>query len=213
MSEKPVKFYPPIEERLNIGSHALGMLLAIVGLVVLIAKGMSASSWVPILAYAVYGISMVLLFAASTCYHSTKVPAIRSRMRVLDHAAIYVLIAGTYTPLMLLVMPGGLGYGILITAWTMALVGIVIKIFYTGRFEVLSTILYIAMGWAIVFAIKPLATNLTTAALGWLLFGGVAYTIGAMLYAIKKIPFNHAIFHVFVLVGSICHFITIYQYI
>ncbi|MCX7552894.1 hemolysin III family protein [Marinicella sp. S1101] len=213
MSTKPVKFYPANEERINILSHALGLGLSVLGLIILTLKGIQSSQWQTIVAYAVYGISMVLLFAASTFYHLAKLPAVRARMRVLDHAAIYVLIAGTYTPFMLLTIPGPLGYGILIAAWSMAVIGITIKLFYTGHFELLSTLLYLFMGWAIVFAIKPLAAKLSAEGLQWLILGGAAYTVGAILYAIKKIPYNHAIFHLFVLLGSCSHFIAIYCFI
>jgi hemolysin III len=114
---------------------------------------------------------------------------------------------------MLMAIPGPVGYSILTAAWSMAVVGVVIKIFYTGHFEVLSTLLYILMGWAIVFAIKPLAANLSAEGLFWLMAGGIAYTVGAILYAIKKIPLNHAIFHLFVLIGSAFHFISVYFYL
>ena len=155
---------------------------------------------------------MVILYTASTVYHATKKPRARSRMRVLDHTAIYVLIAGTYTPFMLLTMPTTLGYGILIAAWSMAVLGIVLKVFFTGRFVLVSTLLYVFMGWAIVFAIKPLAAAMSTAGLWWLISGGIAYTVGALLYAIKQLPFNHALFHVFVVLGSWCHFMAVYHH-
>jgi hemolysin III len=207
-----IKHYPPAEERLNIGSHAIGLLLSVTGLVLLIITAVRSAEATRLAAYLVYGLSMVTLYAASTIYHSAQQPRLRSRLRVLDHAAIYLLIAGTYTPFMLLTMPGTLGYGILIAAWSMATVGIVLKVFYTGRFVLLSTLLYVLMGWAIVFAIQPLAAALSTAGLVWLMAGGIAYTIGAVLYAIKKLPFNHAIFHLFVVLGSVCHFLAVYLY-
>ncbi|TDR23307.1 PAQR family membrane homeostasis protein TrhA [Marinicella litoralis] len=212
MNKKAVHFYPPLEEKINIISHALGLLLSVLGFVLLLVQAIS-QEWVHVLAAVVYGSSMVILYAASTIYHRSTTPSIRIRLRVVDHAAIYVLIAGTYTPYMLITMPGTLGYSILAAAWTMAVVGIVIKLFYTGHFEVFSTLLYIAMGWAIVFAIKPLAANLAPEGLFWLMAGGIAYTVGAILYAIKQIPYNHAIFHLFVLMGSISHFISIYFYL
>jgi hemolysin III len=212
MTAKLAKHYPPAEERLNISSHALGLALSITGLVFLLITAVRSAEAVRLVAYLVYGLSMVVLYAASTIYHATQKPLARSRMRVLDHAAIYVLIAGTYTPFMLLTMPGPLGYGILIAAWSMAVVGIVLKVFYTGRFVLLSTLLYVFMGWAIVFAIKPLAAAMSAAGLWWLISGGVAYTVGALLYAIKKLPFNHALFHLFVVLGSVCHFVAVYLY-
>lgn len=213
MSGQVVKFYPPLEEKINIGSHALGLILSVVGLVFLLIQDFAGSGYVKPLAYAIYGISMVFLYAVSAIYHASKSPTFRIKMRVLDHAAIYLLIAGTYTPFMLITLPGTLGYSILAAAWGMAIVGIVLKIFYTGHFVVLSTALYVLMGWAIVFAIKPLAANIDAGGLQWLIAGGVAYTVGALLYAIKKIPFNHAIFHIFVLAGSACHFVAVYLYV
>jgi len=212
MSHKGVQFYPPLEEKINIISHALGLVLSIAGFVLLMIQAVS-QGLTHVIAYVVYGSSMVILYAASTTYHRSKIPSKRIKLRVVDHAAIYVLIAGTYTPFMLLAIPGPLGYSILAAAWSMALIGIVIKIFYTGHFELFSTLLYIAMGWAIVFAIKPMAASLAPESLFWLMAGGVSYTVGAILYAIKKIPYNHAIFHLFVLLGSISHFISIYFYL
>ncbi len=209
---KTAHFYPPLEEKINIGSHALGLMLSVAGLVLLLVDAAS-QSMTHVLAAVVYGSSMVALYAASTIYHRSTTPSLRQKLRVVDHAAIYVLIAGTYTPYMLLTIPGTLGYSILIAAWSMALIGIVIKVFYTGHFEVLSTLLYVAMGWAIIFAIKPMAASLAPEGMFWLVAGGVSYTVGAILYAIKRIPFNHAIFHIFVLGGSTCHFVSIYFYV
>ncbi len=212
MSAPAVKYYPPLEEKINIGSHALGFVLSVIGLVLLLIEAFSHGSLPQRVAYPIYGVSLLILYAASAIYHAAKQPDRRRKLRVVDHAAIYVLIAGTYTPFMLITMPGLLGYAILAAAWSMAVVGIVLKIFYTGRFELLSTALYVLMGWAIVFAIQPLAANLAWAGLVWLIAGGIAYTVGAILYAIKKMPFNHAIFHVFVLFGSLCHFVAVYYY-
>ena len=212
MSSRSVHFYPPLEEKVNIASHALGLALSIIGFVLLMIQGAS-HGLTHVFAYVIYGSSMVALYAASTFYHSSKTPSIRIKLRVVDHAAIYVLIAGTYTPFMLLAIPGTLGYSILAAAWTMAVFGVVLKIFFTGLFELFSTLLYIAMGWAIVFAIKPMAASLPSEGLFWLMAGGVSYTVGAILYAIKQIPFNHAIFHMFVLLGSISHYISIYFYL
>lgn len=213
MSSKEVKLYTPLEEGINIGSHALGALFSVLALVLLLFKGVESGVLIEIIAYSIYGLSMIVLFMASSFYHASKDVIIRSRMRVVDHAAIYVLIAGTYTPFMMITLPGTLGYSILAAAWSMAVAGVVLKLFYTGRFEILSTSLYVFMGWAIIFAIKPLAANLSSEGLIWLISGGVSYTVGAVLYAIEKIPLNHAIFHLFVLGGSVCHFVSIYFYV
>lgn len=213
-----VKYYPPLEERLNVFSHALGLVLGLVGLPFLLLSESAQLDWASWIGKLVFGLSLVVLYAASTFYHLAKTDRLRMKLRVFDHAAIYVLIAGSYTPLMLVTLAGnpdhtGLGYGILIGAWSMAILGIVLKLFFTGRFSVVSTVLYVLMGWAIVFAIKPLAANLAPAGVQWLIWGGVSYTVGAILYAIKALPFNHAIFHCFVLMGSICHFVCIYRYV
>ena len=211
MSE--VKFYPPFEEKLNISSHALGLVLSLIGLPFLYFSVSAQASWVDSLGKLIFGFSLVVLYSASTLYHMAKDETKRKRLRVFDHAAIYVLIAGTYTPIMLVTLAGSLGYGILIAAWSMAIMGIVLKLFFTGRFSLVSTLLYVFMGWAIVFAIKPLAAHLAPAGLNWLIGGGISYTVGAVLYAIKAIPYNHAIFHFFVLLGSLCHFICIYKFV
>ena len=213
-----VKFYPPLEEKLNISSHALGLLLSLVGVPLLLFSESAQASWISWTGKLIFGISLVTLYTASTIYHMATDVKRRQRLRVLDHAAIYVLIAGTYTPIMLVTLGGSLvyetlGYGILIAAWSMAIVGIILKLFYTGRFSLVSTLLYVFMGWAIVFAIKPLAASMSPAGLQWLIWGGISYTVGAILYAIKAIPFNHAIFHLFVLLGSACHFVCIYKYV
>jgi len=131
----------------------------------------------------------------------------------MDHASIYVLIAGTYTPFTLVTLNGVTGWILFGISWGLAVSGIILKLFFTGQYNVLSTLMYIFMGWIIVFAIKPLVNNLSVEGLFWLVTGGVAYTIGAILYGIKKIKFNHSIFHVFVLLGSSCHFIAIYFYV
>ncbi len=213
MSNKTIKYYPPLEEKLNIVSHVLGAVFSVLALTLLLFKGMDSGRLIDVFGYLIYGVSMLALFSASSFYHASKKPAVRSKMRVVDHASIYLLIAGTYTPYMLITIPGTLGYSILAAAWTMAVLGVTLKIFYTGHFELLSTALYILMGWAIVFAIKPMAANLPAEGMFWLMAGGVAYTVGAILYAIKKIPYNHAIFHLFVLIGSTSHFISVYFYV
>jgi hemolysin III len=132
----------------------------------------------------------------------------------LDHAAIYVLIAGTYTPFALVTLHGTTaGWVIFVLVWSIAIAGITLKLFFTGRFDKLSTVMYVAMGWIIVIALKPLLQNLAPEGFFWLVLGGVLYTIGALLYSIRKLKFNHAIFHVFVLLGSFCHFMAVFFYV
>jgi len=185
----------------------------VVALVVLVIKASLYGNGWHVVSVSIFGASLIALYAASTFYHSAKEPRRRSRLRILDHATIYVLIAGTYTPLTLITLNSTTGWVIFGASWAMAISGIVLKLFFTGRFNVISTLMYVFMGWMIVFAITPLIDSLSTQGLFWLFAGGVAYTTGAILYSIKKIKFNHAIFHMFVLLGSACHFISVYFYV
>jgi hemolysin III len=207
------RFYHPAEERINIMSHAFGLLLSVVGLVLLVARAVSYGEVIHIVTFSVFGMSLVILYAASTWYHSTRDPVSRMRLRVVDHAAIYVLIAGTYTPFSLITLGGSLGWTIFSISWTMAVTGIVLKLFFTGQYHLLSTAMYVVMGWLIVFVIKPLVANLSTDGLYWLFAGGLAYTVGAVLYSIHRLHFNHAIFHLFVLAGSFSHWLAVYRYV
>lgn len=202
--------YTDSEEKLNIYSHALGLLLSVVAFPFLIFKSFSFESFWQSASFIIYGISLTVLYAASTFYHAAKEPALRRKLNIVDHAAIYVLIAGTYTPYTLITLEGATGWIIFGCTWGFALVGVVLKLFFTGKFDKLSTILYVLMGWQIVFAINPLLERASSEALQFLFIGGVFYTIGAVLYSIKKMPYNHAIFHVFVLLGSLSHFFSIY---
>jgi len=214
MKNKPeIQFYPPLEEKINISSHAFGLVLSIIGLVLLVTRASLFGDVWHVVSFSIFGASLITLYAASTVYHSRTNPVIRSRLRVVDHASIYVLIAGTYTPFTLVTLNGSTGWLIFGISWGMALTGITLKLFFTGRYKLLSTSMYVFMGWLIIFAIKPLITNLSSDGLYWLVAGGLAYTLGAILYGIKKISFNHAIFHVFVLLGSFCHFVAVYFYV
>lgn len=211
MSEQFNHRYSKKEERLNIITHAFGLLLSVIGLPFLILKSLSfAGFWKPA-SLVIYGLSLIVLYAASTFYHAATDPPLRRKLNIFDHAAIYVLIAGTYTPFTILVLEGSLGWIIFGLTWTFALTGIILKLFYTGRFDKLSTALYLLMGWQIMFVINPLMERFSTEGLQLLFAGGVFYTIGAVLYSIKKLPYNHAIFHVFVLLGSVCHFFSVLE--
>jgi hemolysin III len=208
-----MQHYSPLEEKTNIISHAVGFFLGIVALVLMVVRAsLYGNAW-HIVGVSIFGASLVCLYAASTIYHSSKDPKVRARLRVLDHATIYVLIAGTYTPFTLVTLNGWVGWVIFGVTWAMALTGIILKLFFTGRYNLLSTLMYVFMGWIVIFAIKPLINNLSADGLFWLMVGGVAYTVGAVLYGIKQIKFNHAIFHIFVLLGSFCHFVSVYGYV
>ena len=207
------KFYSPVEERINIISHAAGLILSIVGLMLLwVHASLNGNNW-HVVSFTIFGASLIVLYAASTFYHSARKQELRNRLRIIDHAAIYVLIAGTYTPFALVTLKGSTGWVIFGVTWGLAVSGITLKLFFTGKYEFLSTLMYVFMGWVIIFAVKPLIQNLSTEGLAWLLAGGIAYTLGAIIYSFKKIRFNHAIFHVFVLIGSISHFLSVYLYV
>lgn len=205
--------YSPTEERLNVWSHALGLILSFIATFFLVQKAAGLNDLISIFSVVVFGLSLILLYAASTFYHNAKSPKLRKRLKIFDHAAIYVLIAGTYTPFTLLVLKGDEGDLIFNIIWGMAIVGVIIKLFFTGRFKLISTLMYVFMGWVIIFAINPLVESLSSDGLFWLFLGGVVYTLGAILYSIKKIKFNHAIFHFFVLMGSFCHVYAVYNHI
>jgi len=205
--------YDPKEEFWNVMTHGFGLLLSIAGLIVLVIYSGLYLSAKHIVGFSIYGVSLVVLYAASTTYHMAKKEKLRLRLNVFDHSAIYVLIAGTYTPITLITLQGSVGWSLFAVIWGLAIVGIVLKLFYTGRFDKLSTAIYVLMGWLAIVAIKPLLNNMSTEGLIWLLIGGLFYTVGAVFYLINSIKFNHVIFHVFVLFGSICHFICILFYV
>ena len=209
----PSGFYPPAEERLNILSHATGLVLSVIGTVLLVVRAAQLGTTLHIVSFAIFGASLILLYLSSTVYHSTIKPSLRLKLRTVDHAAIYILIAGSYTPFALVILPGKIGWALFGISWGMAVTGIVLKLFYTGRFNHLSTAMYVFMGWLIIFAIKPLMVAFPGTGLTLLFAGGISYTVGAISYSFKKLPFGHTIFHFFVLGGSACHFVAVYFYI
>lgn len=210
---KNLTYYSKGEERLNVISHAVGLILSIIALILLVFYASTEGQAAHIVSFSIYGASLILLYSASTFYHYVQSPRWRRKLNVLDHAAIYVLIAGTYTPFCLVALKGWIGYTIFGVAWGMAIIGVVFKLFYTGRFDKVSTAAYVFMGWLIIFAIKPLIESLPTDGLYWLFLGGLSYTVGAVLYSIKRLKYNHAIFHIFVLLGSFSHFMAVFFYV
>lgn len=193
------------EEKLNTISHGFGVILGIIGLIVLLVFNTYKTPF-SVFSLVVYGGSIILLYAASTLYHGTINIALKEKYRILDHSSIYVLIAGTYTPVALITLENGNGWLIFWVVWGIALVGVVLKLFFTGKFETLSLLLYLAMGWLIVFDYQNLIHNVSETGLMLVLLGGLLYTVGILFYAIKKIPYNHFIWHLFVLGGSLAHF-------
>ncbi len=209
-----LKNYSSKEERINVASHALGVLLSIVAFPFLLIKAIEQGELVYVLSFLTYALSLIILYTASTLFHHAKSNTTRRyRLNIFDHAAIFILIAGTYTPYSLITLQGSLSWIIFGVIWGAALSGIILKLFFTGRFKIISTTMYVLMGWVALFAIKPLYYNLEGHGFLYLMLGGAAYTLGAVLYSISKLKYNHAIFHVFVLMGSICHFISIYFYV
>jgi len=208
-----IQFYSPTEEKLNIWSHAFGIFLSIIALVLLIIKAVQQDNIWMMISFPIFGVSLILLYLASTLYHASKEPQKRFKLKVFDHAAIYVLIAGSYTPFTLVSLNGETGWLIFSMVWVMAFTGIILKLFFTGKFKIVSTAMYVLMGWLIVFYFQDLTAHLHEKGVFYLILGGILYTIGAILYSIKKIKFNHAIFHFFVLAGSFCHFLSIYLYV
>lgn len=210
MSEELNYIYSKKEEFLNVLSHGFGLVLSLIAFPFLLIKGFAYNGFWKPTSFVIYGLSLILLYAASTFYHAAKNPMIRRKLNIFDHAAIYVLIAGGYTPFCLVALDSSLGWYVFIFVWLFALVGIVLKLFFTGKYDKLSTAMYLLMGWQVVFFAKPLANSLSENGLYLLILGGIFYTIGAILYSLKKLPYNHAIFHFFVLLGSLSHFLSIY---
>ena len=202
-------------------THFIGWLMALLAAVPLILKACTAPDLVHVVSLSVFIISMLLLYAASTLYHSLDISAkINLLFRRIDHAMIFVLIAGSYTPVCLLALPRSKGLPLLAFVWLVALAGIALKIFIINCPHWISSVMYIAMGWICILVFKPLVASLPPAAFGWLLAGGIIYTIGGILYGLKLPVFDrlpacfgsHEIFHLFVMGGSFCHFIFMYVY-
>lgn len=206
-------FYHPTEELFNVASHGFGLVLSIAALGVLVTYAVEKGTVWHIFSSSIYGVSLVILYSASTLYHYVQEPVLRYKLNIFDHSAIFVLIAGSYTPFTIHVLKGNAGWALFATVWTVALFGIMFKLFFTGRFGFLSTVAYVAMGWSAMFAIGPLIRSFDSQGVVWVFAGGIAYTVGAIVFGFKSLKFNHAIFHLLVLTGSICHFIAIYFYV
>lgn len=201
-----------LEEQLNAWTHGFGALLGIAALVLLILKADTLKPW-HLFSVMVYGISIIILFLASTFYHAVEGEKRKYYFRIVDHISIYLLIAGTYTPVLLILLPDSFGWTLFWTVWGIAAFGVILKLFFTGRFEVFSTLLYLVMGWLIVFDFSNVSEALGPQGILWLFAGGLSYTAGIIFYAVQKIPYNHVIWHLFVLGGAICHFFMVYLYV
>ncbi|MBU2921317.1 hemolysin III family protein [Winogradskyella psychrotolerans] len=201
-----------LEEQLNAWTHGFGALLGVIALVLLIVDANHLKPW-SLFSVIVYGLSIIILFLASTFYHAVEGEKRKHYFRIVDHISIYLLIAGTYTPVLLISLTNSLGWLLFWVVWGIAGFGVVLKLFFTGRFEVFSTLLYLVMGWLIVFDFTNVSEALGSNGILWLYAGGLLYTVGIVFYAIRRIPYNHVIWHLFVLGGAICHFFMIYLHV
>ena len=197
------------EERASALTHGVGALAALAGGAVLVAlASLHGDGW-QLAAAIVFSVSLLLLYSASTLYHAVQQPRAKSALKVLDHCAIYLLIAGTYTPFTLVALRGDVGRNLFVAIWSLAAAGIAFKLFFTGRFKLLSTAIYIAMGWLVLVAIQPVMQALDAWTFGWLLAGGAFYTLGTVFYHRPSMRYSHAVWHLFVVAGSVCHYIAV----
>jgi len=208
-----IKRYTLGEEIANSVTHGVGAALGVAALSILVTlAALQGDAW-RVVSFSVYGATLVLLYLFSTLYHSFQSEKVKRIFRIFDHAAIYLLIAGSYTPFTLVSLRGAWGWTLFGLIWGLAVVGIIHTIFFIDRFKALSAIVYIGMGWLIVIAFKPIVAAVPFGGIVWMLIGGLAYTLGVVFYAWKKLPYNHAIWHLFVLGGSISHFFGILFYV
>lgn len=206
--------YSKNEELVNAITHGVGMVLGIVGLILLLVKAMDLQSdALTLTSMAIYGSSIVVLFLASTLYHAIPHPRAKRWLKTFDHCAIYLLIAGSYTPFLLVSLRTPLAIGLMIVIWTIALLGIIMKLAFVNRFKRLSLTSYLVMGWLSLIVIYQLAISLNIGGLTLLAVGGLVYSAGVIFYVAEHIPFNHAIWHGFVLAGCVCHFFAIYYFV
>ena len=206
MQQRQLKEYSVAEEIVHAITHGIGVILSIVGLSWMLYVSINVADPWRIVASSIYGATLITLFLASTLYHSMFASRHREVFKLLDHCAIYLLIAGTYTPFLLVAMRSSIGWWIFGTIWALATAGIVTKLWFRHRFPKIALASYLAMGWLIVVAAPQVAEAIGPHGMGWLIAGGLSYSVGAVFYVVDRIPFNHAIWHLFVLVGGICHF-------
>ena len=197
------------EEFANTLTHAAGVAASIVAMVLLLLLAIREGDPFAIVGVAVFGTTLILLYLASTLYHAVQKPEVKAKLKVFDHSAIYLLIAGTYTPFMLGVLRGGWGWSLFGVIWGLAVAGVVFKLFFTGKFPRISTSIYVAMGWLVLVAIVPMMRALSPGTLAWLFAGGVTYTAGTFFYHGQRFRYSHAVWHLFVLGGSVCHAIAV----
>lgn len=197
------------EEIANSITHGIGAGLSIAGLTVLVMLSVLYGDTWRILSFSIYGTTLVLVYLSSTLYHSFQRPRLKRLFQIFDHSAIYLLIAGTYTPFLLISLRGTWGWTFMVVVWSLALLGVGYKIFFIERYQKISAASYVVMGWMVVIATEQLLKNLSTPTLIWIAAGGAAYTLGVVFLAWRRLPYSHTIWHLFVLVGSFCHYIAV----
>lgn len=213
MATREAMGYSVKEEIAHSVIHGVGILLSIAGLIALLAVARRTGNASYVLACAVYGVTLILLYLASTLYHCVPSPRAKRTLRVLDHSAIYLLIAGTYTPFTLISLRGPWGWTLFSLVWGMAALGIAFKVAAIGRFRWLSMALYLGMGWLVLVALGPLRLAVSPQGVTLLFLGGVSYTLGTVFYGWRRLPYHHAIWHAFVLAGSVLHFFAVFLYV
>lgn len=209
----PRMLKPIGEEIANSITHGIGAALSIAGLVVLIVSGVRYGDTWHVVSFAIYGSTLIILYTASTLYHSIQNVKVKQVFKILDHAAIYLLIAGTYTPFMLVNLRGGWGWSLFGVIWGLAILGVVFKSIFINKYEKLSLVIYLLMGWLCLLAVRQMIAEVPSGGLIWLLLGGVCYTLGIIFFKWEKLPYAHAVWHLFVLAGSICHYFSILFYV
>jgi hemolysin III len=212
-TDTPCHVETPAEERLSSITHGIGAVLSVVALASLLTLAALRGGPRHVITVGIYGASLLGLYLTSTCYHACRDGRAKHRLKVIDHIAIYCLISGTYTPFLLVSLGGAWGWSLFGILWGLTVVGAVLKLFYVDRFDFASTMIYLAMGWIGVVAAKPFLEHLPGGAIAWMVAGGLAYTGGVVFYLWDRLPFNHAIWHLFVLAGSACHFFGILFYV
>jgi hemolysin III len=198
-----------LEELANTVTHGIGLALSIAGFAVLLAFAILRGDARHLIACSAYGATLICLYGASTLYHAAVSPRMKHALRICDHSAIYLLIAGTYTPFLLLYLPGAWGWSLFGVIWSLAFGGIIFKFWFVDHFQHVSTAIYVAMGWLVIIAAKPVLADVPERSLLWLLAGGLLYSLGVIFYSWKRLPFGHAVWHVFVLGGSTCHYFAV----
>ncbi|HHW97249.1 MAG TPA: hemolysin III family protein [Oligoflexales bacterium] len=216
MSKEKVQEQLPVGDNQTIGEeiansiiHGIGALLSIAGLVLMVVFSAIHGTAIHVVAVSIFGASLILLYSASTIYHAITNPRAKRVLQIIDHSSIFILIAGTYTPFTLVSIGGAQGWAIFGVVWGMAVLGVVFKAFFTGRYEFIAVTMYLIMGWLIVIAIKPLWNALDFWGIVWLIAGGLSYSVGVIFYVWDRFPFAHSVWHLFVLAGSICHFFAV----